>query len=52
MKCKRCGSDMLREKIGFHSYGYRCPKCNFVVKRSRKETREALQAPEAIGPEA
>ena len=39
---------MNRVKMGFHSYGYRCPKCGLEIKRSRKQTNET---PEAIGPE-
>ena len=52
MKCKRCGAEMLREKIGYHSYGYKCPKCGLVIKRSRKQNQEAMTTPETIGPEA
>ena len=39
MKCKRCGTDMRREKAGTHNYRYVCPKCNLTISGKRKDTQ-------------
>lgn len=31
MKCKRCGTEMNREKVKDHSFIYRCPRCNAII---------------------
>lgn len=40
MKCKRCGSEMRREKSREHSYIYRCPKCGLKIGNARPEEKE------------
>jgi len=48
MKCKRCGTEMKREKWAYHSYGYTCPKCGLRIGRRKDENEEYKQAYEIM----
>ena len=45
MKCKRCGHDMRREKVGPGSYRYRCGYCGLIV-AGPAESQEKEKSPD------
>ena len=38
MKCKRCGTEMKRQKAGY-GYKYVCPKCGLVISGKHTDTQ-------------
>lgn len=42
MKCKRCRTEMIRQKTKEHTYVYVCPKCKSksVIRNAEKQNEE------------